>query len=67
MDEILNFIGTLIERGFRVFGLWVLRVLTGGRYKDTNSYLYFFPTFIGFLILAVLPGAIILTVLVSRP
>ncbi|WP_256562812.1 MULTISPECIES: hypothetical protein [unclassified Pseudomonas] len=31
-----------------------MKLLTGGRYKDTNSYLYFLPTFIGFVIFTVL-------------
>ncbi|SHM11394.1 hypothetical protein [Phytopseudomonas punonensis] len=59
MDEILGYLGGLIERGFRLFGLWILKLLTDGRYRDTNSYLYFLPTFIGFVTLAVLSIAIL--------
>jgi len=44
-----TFFGLIFEVGLRGLGLWVLKVLTFGRYKGTNSYLYFFPTFVGFL------------------
>jgi len=42
-------VGLVFEVALRGLGLWVLKVLTFGRYKDTNSYLYFLPTFIGLL------------------
>ncbi|MNJ58831.1 hypothetical protein D3C77_544840 [compost metagenome] len=47
-------IGLIFEVALRGLGLWVLKVLTFGRYKDTNSYLYFLPTFVGFLCIVVL-------------
>jgi uncharacterized membrane protein len=42
-------VGLIFEVALRGLGLWVLKMLTFGRYKDTNSYLYFLPTFVGFL------------------
>ena len=47
-------IGLMFEVALRGLGLWVLKVLTYGRYKDTNSYLYFLPTFVGFLCIVLL-------------
>lgn len=47
-------VGLIFEVALRGPGLWVLKVLTFGRYKDTNSYLYFLPTLIGFLFLVLL-------------
>ena len=44
----------MFEVALRGLGLWVLKVLTYGRYKDTNSYLYFLPTFVGFLCIVLL-------------
>lgn len=49
MDAIFQIIGVVIEYLFRGLGLWVLKVVTLGRYRDTNSYLYFLPNLIGFL------------------
>ena len=51
METIIGFIFEIALRGL---GLWVLKVLTFGRYKDTNSYLYFLPTFVGFLCIVLL-------------
>jgi hypothetical protein len=42
-------IGPIFEVALRGPGLWLLKVLAFGRHKDTNSYLYFLPTFVGFL------------------
>ena len=47
-------IGLIFEVALRGLGLWILKVLTFGRYNDTNSYLYFLPTFVGFLCIVVL-------------
>ena len=44
-------VGLIFEVALRGLGLWALKILTFGRYKDTNSYLYFLPTFLGFLCL----------------
>ncbi len=66
MDEVANYLGGLVERGFRLFGLWILKLLTGGRYKDTNSYLYFLPTFIGFVIFTVLSITILCIFLLAQ-
>lgn len=49
MDAIFQLIGALIEYVLRGIGLWVLKKMTFGRYRDTNSYLYFLPSFVGFL------------------
>ena len=49
MDVIFSVIGFIFEVAFRALGLWVLKLLTFGRYRDTNSYLYFLPNFVGFL------------------
>jgi len=46
--------GLIFEVALRGLGLWVLKMLTFGRYKDTNSYLYFLPTFVGFLFIILL-------------
>ncbi len=54
-------VGLIFEVALRDLGLWVLKVLTFGRYKDTNSYLYFLPTFVGFLFV-VLPLLLILVI-----
>lgn len=51
MQEI---IGVIFEVALRALGLWVLKVLTFGRYKDTNSYLYYLPSFVGLLFIALL-------------
>lgn len=45
MQEI---IGVIFEVALRAIGLWVLKVLTFGRYRDNNSYLYYFPSFSDF-------------------
>ncbi|SDE98026.1 hypothetical protein SAMN05216381_0588 [Pseudomonas seleniipraecipitans] len=42
-----NVIGFIFEVAFRALGLWVLKVMTFGHYRDTNSYLYFLPNFVG--------------------
>ncbi|PNG03401.1 hypothetical protein CXL00_19690 [Stutzerimonas stutzeri] len=42
------------EVALRALGVWVLKVLTFGRYKDTNSYLYYFPSFVGLLFIVLL-------------
>ena len=47
-------VGLIFEVAVRGLGLWVLKVLTFGRFKDTNCYLYFLPTFVGFLFIALL-------------
>lgn len=47
-------VGLIFEVVLRGLGLWVLKVLTFGRYRDTNSYLYLLPTFVGFLFIALL-------------
>lgn len=47
-------VGLIFEVALRGLGLWILKVLTFGRYKDTNSYLYFLPTFVGFLFVVLL-------------
>ena len=36
-------VGIIFEVALRAVGLWVLKVLTFGRYKDTNSYLHYLP------------------------
>ncbi|SDG81466.1 hypothetical protein SAMN05216588_10153 [Pseudomonas flavescens] len=54
MEVLSTITGFIVEVVFRALGLWVLKCLTGGRYNDTNSYLYFFPGFVGFLLLVVL-------------
>lgn len=46
--------GLIFEVVLRRLGLWVLKVLTFGRYSDTNSYLYFLPTVVGFLSIVLL-------------
>ncbi|ANF26259.1 hypothetical protein PS273GM_14410 [Stutzerimonas stutzeri] len=46
--------GLISEVALRTLGLWALKVLTFGRYKDTNSYLYFLPTSVGFLVIILL-------------
>lgn len=46
--------GVIFEVALRALGLWVLKVLTFGRYKDTNSYLYYFPSFVGLLFIVLL-------------
>ena len=51
MEEIIGFIFEVVLRGL---GLRILKVLTFGRYKDTNSYLYFLPTFVGLLCIILL-------------
>lgn len=50
----VEIIGFIFEVALRGLGLWLLRVLTFGRHEDTNSYLYFLPTFVGFLTIALL-------------
>ena len=47
-------VGLILEVALRGLGLWVLKMLTFGRYEDTNSYLYFLPTFVGFVCIALL-------------
>lgn len=47
MEVVFNTIGVLFEVVFRVLGLWVLKAMTFGRYRDTNSYLHFLPSFVG--------------------
>ncbi len=47
-------VGLIFEAAIRSLGLWLLKTLTFGRYKDTNSYLYFLPTFVGFLFIVLL-------------
>lgn len=47
-------VGLIFEVALRGLGLWALKILTFGRYKDTNSYLYFLPTFVGFLFIILL-------------
>lgn len=46
--------GLIFEVALRGLGLWVLKILTFGRFKDTNSYLYFLPTFVGFIFLVLM-------------
>ena len=53
MEVVFNIIGVLFEIVFRALGLWVLKVMTFGRYRDTNSYLHFLPSFVGFVFLLV--------------
>ncbi len=55
-------IGLIFEVALRALGLWVLKVLTFGHYKDTNSYLYYLPTFVGFLFTVLLLLLILLIV-----
>jgi len=59
MQEI---IGVIFEVALRAIGLWVLKALTFGRYKDTNSYLYYLPSFVGFLFIALLTILILLII-----
>jgi hypothetical protein len=47
-------VGFIFEVALRGLGRWILKVLTFGRYKDTNSYLFFLPTFVGFLFIVLL-------------
>jgi len=47
-------VALIFEVALRGLGLWVLKTLTFGRYKGTNSYLYFLPTFVGFLFIVLL-------------
>lgn len=54
-------IGLIFEVALRGLGLWVLKVLTFGRYKDTNSYLYYFPSFVGLLFIVLLILLILVT------
>lgn len=48
MEAVINII---FEVALRTLGLWVLKMLSFGRYRDTNSYLYYFPSFVGLLVL----------------
>lgn len=66
MDVIFQIIGELVEHALRRLGLWVLKVVTFGRYRDTNSYLYFLPTFIGFVSLIVLLFVVVMLVSAVR-
>ncbi|GAB6389221.1 hypothetical protein STUTZSP0542_27600 [Stutzerimonas marianensis] len=54
-------IGVIFEVALRALGLWVLKVITFGRYKGTNSYLYYFPSFVGLLFIALLILLILVT------
>ncbi|RRV11847.1 hypothetical protein EGJ28_10595 [Stutzerimonas xanthomarina] len=47
-------VGIIFEVALRAVGLLVLKVLTFGRYKDTNSYLHHFPSFVGLLFIVLL-------------
>ncbi|OHC15249.1 MAG: hypothetical protein A2180_13565 [Pseudomonadales bacterium GWC2_63_15] len=55
-------VGIIFEVALRAIGLWVLKALTFGRYKDTNSYFYYFPSFVGFLFIALLTILILLII-----
>ncbi|MBD9397171.1 hypothetical protein [Pseudomonas sp. PDM11] len=44
----------------------MLKVVTFGRYRDTNSHLYFLPTFIGFVPLIVLLFVVVMLVSAVR-
>lgn len=41
-------VGLIFEAALRGLGLWVLKVLTFGRYKGTNSYFIFYLPLSGF-------------------
>ena len=59
-------IGLVLEVALRGLGLWVLKVLTFGRYKDTNSYLYYLPTLVGFLFITLVILLILVIFAVSK-
>lgn len=59
-------IGVIFEIALRALGLWVLKALTFGRYKDTNSYFYYFPSFVGLLFIVLLILLILVTLRVFR-
>lgn len=61
-------IGIIFDVALRGLGLGVLKVLTFGRYKDTNSYLYFLPTFVGlvFIVLVMLLMFVIFAALKAK-
>ena len=59
MDLIFNFV---FEVALSVLGLWLLKRVTFGRYKDTNSYLYFFPGLVGLVFLILVTVMILLAI-----
>lgn len=63
MDTIINII---FEVAVRTLGLWVLKLLTFGRYRDTNSYLYFLPSFVGLVVIIVLIVLILLGIEIAK-
>ena len=59
MDLIFNFVFEVV---LRWLGLWLLKGVTFGRYKDTNSYLYFFPSLVGLVFLILVTVLILLAI-----
>ncbi|MDU9406199.1 hypothetical protein RTH74_01190 [Pseudomonas sp. zfem001] len=59
MDVIFN---VVFEVALRTLGLWLLKLVTFGRYKGTNSYLYFFPSLVGLVFLILLTVLILLAI-----
>ena len=54
-------IGVIFEVALRALGLWLLKFISFGHYKDTNSYLYYFPSFVGLLFIVLLMLLILVT------
>ncbi|OLU26720.1 hypothetical protein BVH03_15465 [Pseudomonas sp. PA15(2017)] len=52
----------LIEYFLKGVGLWVLKMMAFGRYRDTYSYLHFLPGFVGFVSLLGLLFLVVLMV-----